>query len=163
MYRAKILNNLWLLSIFYNTFNSLRSTTGLTLKIYPINSPSIAITLVQVNAISHPDSRNSFRNSFLICSFILIYYKSIVYSQSYGFSSSHVQMWELDHKEHWKLMSKNWCFQIVVLEKTLESHLNEPQGCQTNQSWRKSTLNIHWKNWCWSSNTLASWFKELTH
>ena len=43
-------------------------------------------------------------------------------SQSYGFSSSHVQMWELDHKEGWAL--KNWCFQTVVLEKTLESHLD---------------------------------------
>ena len=39
------------------------------------------------------------------------------YSQSYGFSSSHVQMWELDHKEGWA--PKNWCFQIVVREKTL--------------------------------------------
>ena len=39
------------------------------------------------------------------------------YSQSYGSSSSHVQMWELDHKEDWA--PKNWCFQTVVLEKTL--------------------------------------------
>ena len=38
-------------------------------------------------------------------------------SQSYGLSSSHVQMWELDHKEGWEL--KSWCFQTVVLEKTL--------------------------------------------
>ena len=38
--------------------------------------------------------------------------------QSYGFSSNHAQMWELDHKEGWSL--KNWCFQIVVLGKTLE-------------------------------------------
>ena len=38
-------------------------------------------------------------------------------SQSYGFSSSHVQMLELDHKKGWTL--KNWCFQIEVLEKTL--------------------------------------------
>ena len=41
------------------------------------------------------------------------------YSQSYDFSSSHVRMWELDHKEGWAL--KNWCFQIVVLEKTTYS------------------------------------------
>ena len=41
------------------------------------------------------------------------------YSQSYGFSSSHVRMWELDHKEGW--MTKNWCFWTVVLENTLES------------------------------------------
>ena len=44
------------------------------------------------------------------------------YSESYGFSSSHVWMWELDHKESWVL--KNWCFWTVVLEKTLESPLD---------------------------------------
>ena len=43
-------------------------------------------------------------------------------SQSYGFSSSHVWMWELDHKEVWA--PKNWCFWIVVLDKTLGSPLN---------------------------------------
>ena len=43
-------------------------------------------------------------------------------SQSYGFSSSHVWMWDLDHKESWVL--KNWCFWTVVLEKTLESPLD---------------------------------------
>ena len=42
-------------------------------------------------------------------------------SQGYGFSSNHVWMWELDHKESWA--PKNWCFQIVVLQKTLESNL----------------------------------------
>ena len=40
-------------------------------------------------------------------------------SQSYGFSSSHVCMWELDYKESW--VPKNWCFSTVMLEKTLES------------------------------------------
>ena len=43
-------------------------------------------------------------------------------AKSYGFSSSHVPMWDLDHKEGWAL--KNWCFQIVVLEKILESPLD---------------------------------------
>ena len=38
------------------------------------------------------------------------------------FSGSYVQIWELDHKEGWAL--KNWCFWIVVLEKTLESFFN---------------------------------------
>ena len=42
----------------------------------------------------------------------------IPYSQSYNFSSSHVQIWELDHKEGWP--PKNWCFRIV-LEKTPKS------------------------------------------
>ena len=58
-------------------------------------------------------------------------------SQSYGFSSSHIWMWELDHKESWVL--KNWCFRTVLLEKTLESPLDwrwiklvNPEG---NQPW----------------------------
>ena len=42
--------------------------------------------------------------------------------QSYGFSSSHVWMWELDYNESWA--PKNWCFWTVVLEKTLESPLD---------------------------------------
>ena len=37
------------------------------------------------------------------------------------------------------------------------------QGDQTSQSWRKPVLKVHWKDWCWSSNTLATWCKELTH
>ena len=44
------------------------------------------------------------------------------YCQSYGFSSSHVWMWELDYRESWA--PKNWCFWTVVLEKTLESPLD---------------------------------------
>ena len=44
------------------------------------------------------------------------------YSQSYCFSNSHVEMWELDHKEGWA--PKNWCFLTVVLEKTLERPLD---------------------------------------
>ena len=43
-------------------------------------------------------------------------------SQSYGFTGNHVWMWELDYKESW--VPKNWCFWIVVLEKTLESPLD---------------------------------------
>ena len=58
-------------------------------------------------------------------------------SQSYGFSSSHVWMWELDHKEDQAL--KNWCFWIVVLEKTLENPLDcrgvKPVTPKGNQSW----------------------------
>ena len=47
---------------------------------------------------------------------------AVKHSRSYGFSGSHVQTWELDDKEGWAL--KNWHFQIVVLEKTLESPLD---------------------------------------
>ena len=59
------------------------------------------------------------------------------YSQNYGFSSSHVWMWEVDHKEGWA--PKNWHFWTTVLEKTLESPLDckeiksvNPKG---NQAW----------------------------
>ena len=57
-------------------------------------------------------------------------------SQSYGFSSSHVWMWELDHKESWAL--KNWCFRTVIVENTLESPLDskeiKPVHLKGNQS-----------------------------
>ena len=60
-----------------------------------------------------------------------------LYSQSYSFSSSHVRMLELDHKEGWAL--KNWCLSTVVLEKTLESPLDckeiQPVHSKGNQSW----------------------------
>ena len=59
------------------------------------------------------------------------------YSQSYGFSSSHVWMWELDHKEGW--VPKNWCLPTVVLEKTLGNPLDsqeiKPVNPIGNQPW----------------------------
>ena len=58
-------------------------------------------------------------------------------SQDYGFSSSHVWMWELNYKESWA--PKNWCFWTVMLEKTLESPLDckeiQPVHPKGNQSW----------------------------
>ena len=54
----------------------------------------------------------------------------VLFSQSYGFSSSHVWMWELDHKEGWAW--KNWYFWTEVLEKTLGSLAQE--GDQASQS-----------------------------
>ena len=81
-------------------------------------------------------------------------------SQSYGFASSHVWMWELDYKESWA--PKNWCFWTVVLQKTVESPLDYKE---IQLVYPKSVLNIHWKDWCWSwnSNTLATWCEEPTH
>ena len=85
-----------------------------------------------------------------------------LFSQGYGFSSSHVWMWELDFKESWA--AENWCFWTVVLEKNLEISLDskeiQPVHAKGDQSWA-----LHWKDWCWSwnSNTLATWCKELTH
>ena len=59
------------------------------------------------------------------------------YSQSHGFFSSHVRMWELGHKEGWA--TKDWCFQRVELEKTSESPLDckeiKPVNPKRNQCW----------------------------
>jgi len=83
-----------------------------------------------------------------------------LYSQSYGFSSSHIWIWESDHKEGWA--PKNRRFWTVVLEKTLESpfvnkeiQLLNPKG---NQPW---TFDL--KDWCWSTNTLVTWCEEQSH
>ena len=58
-------------------------------------------------------------------------------SQGYGFSSSHVWMWELDYKESW--VQKNWCFWTVVLEKALKSPLEgkeiQPVHPKGDESW----------------------------
>ena len=82
-------------------------------------------------------------------------------SQSSGFSSSHVWMWELDYKESWAL--KNWCFWTVVLEKTLESPLDckeiHPVHPKGNQSW----IFIGRTDAQTNSKTLATWCKELTY
>ena len=64
-------------------------------------------------------------------------YTSMLLYFSNSFSSSHVQMWELDYKESWAL--KNWWFWIVMLEKTLESPLDckeiKPVNPNGNQPW----------------------------
>ena len=77
-----------------------------------------------------------FRHIFLLlkyCWFTVL----CPYSQSYGFSSSHIPMWVLEHKEGWA--TKNWCFRNVVLENTLESPLDcketEPVNPKGNQPW----------------------------
>ena len=82
-------------------------------------------------------------------------------SQGYGFSSSHVSMWELDYKEIW--VQKNWCFWTVVLEKTLESLLHckeiQPVHLKRNQSWIFTGRTDAEAE----TQILATWCKELTH
>ena len=77
--------------------------------------------------------------------------------QSYGFSSSHVMMWELNHKESFMFSD------CGALEDSWEFFGQQEE--QTSQSYRKSILNIHWKDccWSWSFNTLATWCEELIH
>ena len=83
------------------------------------------------------------------------------YSQSCSLSSSHVQMWELDLKESWVL--KNWYFDLNcgAGEDSWES-LGQQRDL-TSQSYRKSVLNIHWKDWSWLSSPLATWYTEAMH
>ena len=103
-------------------------------------------------------------------------------NQSYGFSSSHVWMWELDYKGSWVL--KNWCFWTVVLEKTLESPLDckeiQPVHPKGNQSWifigrtdAEAETPIRWppdaknqligkdpdagKDWRWEEKGITGW------
>ena len=93
-------------------------------------------------------------------------------SQSYGFSSNHVCMSELDHKEGWTL--KNSCFWAVALEKILESPFDckeiKPVNPKRNQSWRRRKK----KPWIFIGRTdaeadsLATWYsrhlmRKLTH
>ena len=83
-------------------------------------------------------------------------------NQSYGFSSSHVWMWELDFRE--RLTPKNWCFWTVVLEKTLESPLDckeiqpvHPKGNQSCIFFGRTDAETE------TPNTLATWCEEMTH
>ena len=83
------------------------------------------------------------------------------HSWSYGFSSSHVQMWELGHKECWA--PKNWCFRTVVLGETLMSPLDNKQikpsileEINPEYSFEGLMLKL-------DLNTLATWWKEPTH
>ena len=62
------------------------------------------------------------------------------YSQGYGVSSSHVWMWELDHKEGWA--PKNWCFWTVVLQKTLESPWDSKEMQSVNPKRNQSSVFI---------------------
>ena len=82
------------------------------------------------------------------------------YSQSYDFFSSHIRMWELDHKEDWE--PKNPCFWNMMMEKALVSPLDSRR--QNQSSLKEINLDIAWKDgcWSWSSNTLANWQENLT-
>ena len=74
-------------------------------------------------------------------------------------------MWELDHKESWAL--KNLCFWTVGWRRLLRVPWTARRSNQSilKEMYSLEVLSIHWKDWCWSwnSNTLATWYKELTH
>ena len=85
-----------------------------------------------------------------------------LYSQSYDCSSSHVQMWELNHKEGWAL--KSWCFWTVVLRRLLP-RVSWTAGRPSQSVLKKTNPEYLWKDWywSWSSNTLAIFWEEPTH
>ena len=69
---------------------------------------------------------------------------------------------KVDHEEGWA--PKNWCFQIVVLEKTLESSLDSKEIKSVNPKRNQPWIFIERTDaWSWSSNIWATWCKELTH
>ena len=74
-------------------------------------------------------------------------------SQSYGFSSSNLWVWVLAYKESW--IPRNWFFELWCWRRLLRVP-------RTARRSKKSVLNIHWKDWCWSwnSNTLATWWAD---
>ena len=78
-------------------------------------------------------------------------------SQSYGFSSSHVWIWELDHKEGWAL--KNQVLSTVVLEKTLESPLDSKEINRSVLKEMNPEYSLEGLMLKWHSNTLATWWK----
>ena len=84
-------------------------------------------------------------------------------SQSYGFASSQVWMWELDYKESW--VPKNWCFWTVVLEKTLESPLDCKETQPAHPKEDQSLIFIGRTDAEVEApiNTLATCCEELTH
>ena len=69
-------------------------------------------------------------------------------------------MWEFDHKEGGTL--KNWRLWILILEKTLE---RVPWTTRRSNQLILKEINLEYSlvGWCWISNTLATWWKELTH
>ena len=81
-------------------------------------------------------------------------------SQGCGFSSGHVWMWELDYKESWA--PKNWCFWIVVLEKTLKSPLDCKEIQQVHPKGNQFWIFIGRTDAEPETNTLATWY-EVTH
>ena len=84
------------------------------------------------------------------------------YSQSYGFSSSHVWIWELDFKEGWAL--KNWwfwTFELWCWRRLLKVPWTERRSNQSILKEIKPEYSL--ERWCWGSSTLATWRKEPTH
>ena len=82
-------------------------------------------------------------------------------SQGYGFSCGHVWMWEFDYKESWAL-------RIDAFELSCWRRLLGVPWTARRSNWlilKETVLDVHWKDWCWSwnSNTLATWWEELTH
>ena len=82
-------------------------------------------------------------------------------SQSYGFSSSQVWMWELDYKASWE--PKNWCFWTVVLEKTLESPLDSKEFQPIHPKEISPEYSLDGLMLKLKLQYFPTWCKELTH
>ena len=85
----------------------------------------------------------------------------VLYRQSYDCSSSHLQMWELNHKEGWAL--KSWCFWAVILRR-LPPRVPWTARRPSQSVLKEINPEYLWKDWCWSwsSNTLATFWDKTT-
>ena len=84
-----------------------------------------------------------------------------LYSQSHDFSSSHVQMCNLDHKERW--VPKNWCFWIAVLKKTFKGSLDSKEIKPVNPKGNQLEYSLEGLMLKQILQFLATWCDELTH
>ena len=84
-----------------------------------------------------------------------------LHSQSYGFSSRYVWMWELDHNKVWA--PKNWHLQIVVQRRLLGFPWTARRSSQSVLKEINPEYSLEWLMPSWSSNRLATWYEEPTH
>ena len=82
-------------------------------------------------------------------------------SQSYGFSSSHLWMWELDYKESW--VPKNWCFWTVVLEKTFRVPWSSRRSNQSILKEISTEYSLEGLMLKLKLQYLATWCEDLSH
>ena len=111
-------------------------------------------SLGKQKAMTNPDSILKCRDITSLTKVCLV--TAMFFCYFFSFTSSHAWMWELNHKEGW--VPKNWCLQIVVLEKTLKNPLGKSILREINPEYSLEGLMLSW-----NSNALTTWCAESTH
>ena len=78
------------------------------------------------------------------------------------------ESWTIQKADHWRTAFKLWCWRRLLRIPWTARRTNQSILKEINHEYSLKGMNIHihsfqWKDWCWSSNTLATWCKELTH